>query len=101
MENRAANRRPIMVLIDLLGKKWVMRILWELNHEPCSFRTLQERCGKISPTVLSNRMKELTAANLVKKARLNGYHLTDIGLELIDLFQPLRGWVKKWEKTFR
>jgi DNA-binding HxlR family transcriptional regulator len=98
-KNNSKNRRPIMLLIDLLGRKWMMRIIWELNQEKCSFRNLQKRCGNISPTVLNNRMKELIAANIVTKARPNGYQLTDIGLELIELFQPLNSWVKKWEKT--
>ncbi len=100
-KNQTTSRRPIMLLIDLLGKKWAMRILWELNQEPCSFRTLQSRCGNISPTVLNTRVKELVAANLVAKAKPNGYHLADLGLELIELSRPLNKWVTKWEKTIR
>ena len=93
------NRRPIMRLIDLLGKKWMMRILWELTKDPCSFRNLQERCGNISPTVLNNRIKELISVDLVGKAKPNGYCLTDMGVELVELFHPLNSWVKKWDKA--
>ena len=99
MKNQPTNQRPIMLLIDLLGKKWIMRIIWELNQDTCSFRTLQSRCEKISPTVLNKRIKELIAANLVVKAKPNGYHLTGLGLGLIELFHPLNNWVKKWDKT--
>ena len=95
------NQRPIMRLIDLLGKKWMMRIIWELTGDPCSFRRLQERCGNISPTVLNNRIKELISVNLVTKAKPNGYCLTDIGMELVELFHPLNSWVNKWDKTIR
>jgi DNA-binding HxlR family transcriptional regulator len=101
MSKQPIKPRPIMLLIDLLGKKWIMRILWELNQEPCSFRALQSRCDKISPTILNKRIKELVAANLVAKAKPNGYYLNDLGLELIDLFHPLNDWVKKWKKTIR
>lgn len=98
-EKISKDRRPIMRLIDLLGKKWMMRIIWELTEDPCSFRNLQQRCGNISPTVLNNRIKELISVNLVTKAKPNGYCLTDIGLKLIELFHPLNSWVKKWDKT--
>ena len=88
-----------MTLIDLLGKKWMMRILWELSQDPCSFRNLQQKCDNMSPTVLNHRMKELISVNLATKVVPGGYCLTDIGFELIELFHPLNSWVKKWEKT--
>ena len=44
--------RPIMAALDLAGRRWLLRILWELREEALTFRVLQERCGAISPTVL-------------------------------------------------
>ncbi len=88
-----------MILIDLLGRKWTLRILWELVPESCTFRKLQSRCGEISPTMINKRLKELVGANLVEKIKPNGYQLTRSGKELIDLFDPLNEWIKKWEKT--
>ena len=32
--------RPIMMLLDLLGRRWVLRIVWELRDEPRRFRDL-------------------------------------------------------------
>jgi DNA-binding HxlR family transcriptional regulator len=93
------DRRPIMILIDLLGRKWVMRILWELNSGSCTFRELQHRCGDISPTMVNRRLKELTAYHLVEKIKPAGYRLTHLGSELIGLFEPVDAWVKEWEKT--
>jgi DNA-binding HxlR family transcriptional regulator len=100
-EGRLQHERPIMILIDLLGKKWVMRILWEMNQGPCTFRELQKRCGGTSPTIINRRIKELTDFNLIMKRQPRGYELTDLGIELIELFYPLNEWVKKWEKTLR
>src|SRR5256885_7052823 len=37
--------RPIMVLLDLLGRRWVLRIVWELRDEPRRFRELQDSIG--------------------------------------------------------
>jgi DNA-binding HxlR family transcriptional regulator len=92
----ASAPRPIMELIDLLGKKWVLRILWEMNTGPCTFRQLQDRCGGISPTVINGRMKDLMAANLVDKDSPSGYQLTDLGKELLLLFIPLNQWAQQW-----
>jgi DNA-binding HxlR family transcriptional regulator len=36
---------PIMALLDLLGRRWALRVIWELRSEPLSFRELQERCA--------------------------------------------------------
>lgn len=51
--------RPIMALLDLLGRRWALRILWELREGPLRFRTLQASCDTISPSVLSLRLTEL------------------------------------------
>ena len=88
-----------MILIDLLGRKWTLRILWELTSGACTFREIQNRCGGISPTIINKRIKELLDANLLKKIKPNGYQLTDSGEGLIELFDPLNEWIRKWEKT--
>ncbi|HME08339.1 MAG TPA: helix-turn-helix domain-containing protein, partial [Bryobacteraceae bacterium] len=70
--------RPVMAALDLAGRRWVLRILWELKSGPCKFVELQERCGSLSPTLLSSRLRELSAALLVQKEE-QGYQLTAIG----------------------
>jgi DNA-binding HxlR family transcriptional regulator len=44
--------RPIMAAFDLLGRRWALRILWELRDGPVGFGALQQRCDGLSPTVL-------------------------------------------------
>ena len=88
----------IMAVFDLLGRKWNMRILWELNSTPLSFRALQERCDGMSPSVLNTRIKQLTEAELIFKSP-QGYKLTDLGYSLMDTLDPLRHWATEWEKT--
>ena len=43
--------RPIMVLLDLLGRRWSLRILWELREAPLTSRALRSACDEASPTV--------------------------------------------------
>jgi len=86
----------IMAVFDLLGRKWNMRIMWELNHKPLSFRAIQERCDAMSPSVLNTRIKQLTEAQLIMTTT-EGYKLTELGVNLMTTLDPLRDWAKVWD----
>src|ERR1700693_3738470 len=75
--------RPIMALLDLLGRRWALRILWELRQGALTFRALQERCDAMSPSVLSQRLMELRAAGIVELGHSTGYRLNDEGVALL------------------
>jgi len=94
-----SSQRPIVRLIDILGTKWVLRILWELKETPCTFRELQRRCGDISPTIINTRIKDLCAAQLVYKSPESGYKLSEYGNELIELFYPLNDFANRWVES--
>lgn len=89
--------QPIMVLFDLIGRRWSMGILWNLADRNRTFRDLQARCGSASPTVLNTRLKELRAAGLVEKTT-TGYGLTEDGRELFKVLEPLGDWAMDWAK---
>ena len=90
--------RPIMALLDLLGRRWTLRIVWELRDEPKRFRELQDLTGA-SPTIVNTRLAELRAAKLVELDEAVGYRLTALGNELLRLFLPLHVWSEKWAKA--
>lgn len=90
--------RPIMALLDLLGRRWVLRIVWELREEPRRFRELQDAIGA-SPTIVNSRLAELREARLVELDADAGYRLTVLGRELLRLFLPLHLWSEKWAKA--
>ncbi len=86
-----------MVLLDLLGRRWTMRILWELRGDALNFRALQAACGGLSPSVLNQRLAELRKTQLVE-AVANGYQLTGLGRELLERFGPLTAWAEHWAR---
>ena len=90
--------RPIMALLDLLGRRWVLRIVWELREQPKRFRELQDLIGA-SPTIVNGRLGELRSARLVELDPDSGYRLTALGKELLRLFLPLHVWSEKWAKA--
>ena len=69
--------KPIMALLDLLGRRGALRITWELRGGARSFRELLV-AAETSPGVLRNRLSELCAARIVTASDF-GYTLTREG----------------------
>jgi DNA-binding HxlR family transcriptional regulator len=85
-----------MALLDLLGRRGTLRLLWELRDgHPQSFRLLRASADAISPSVLNTRLKELREAQLVELADA-GYALTRHGMELMNHLGPLNRWAHNW-----
>ena len=88
--------RPIMALLDLLGRRWALQVLWELRDEPApTFRELQRRCGTVSSSVLADRLRELDEAAIVTRND-RGYVLTPAGTDLLRRLLPLNDWASHW-----
>ena len=90
----SASGRPLMALLDLLGRRWALRVIWELREEPLLFRGLQDRCEGMSSSVLNRRLQELRAADIVALGE-GGYRLTREGRRLLEAYQPLDDWAER------
>jgi len=88
--------RPIMALLDLLGRRMSLRILWELAHagRPLTFRELQA-VAETNPSLLNTRLKEMRAAAIVVH-HTGGYGLSEDGRALVRLIMPLHAWAAAW-----
>jgi DNA-binding HxlR family transcriptional regulator len=85
-----------MVLLDLLGRRWALRLVWELRDaRAASFRALQADLNDVSPSILNARLKELRSAGLVELGA-GGYRLTEAGARLLALLLPLARWADDW-----
>ena len=89
--------RPIMAALDLLGRRWALRILWELRAGALSFRALREACGDVSPAVLNTRLAELREAGILESTDA-GYATTAAGRELCRALEPLSRWAQRWSR---
>ncbi len=87
-----------MAILDLLGRRWALRIGWELREGPLAFRELQRRCGMPSPNILLTRLKENVEAKLIEKNSDGLYGLTRRGLSLVEILNPLDEWAKNWSR---
>jgi DNA-binding HxlR family transcriptional regulator len=86
-----------MALLDLLGRRWALRVIWELREERrLNFRDLLA-ASETSPSVLNTRLGELREAGLVAHGD-DGYALTVWGTDLLTRFLPLHDWAEKWAR---
>ncbi|WP_448564594.1 winged helix-turn-helix transcriptional regulator [Thalassotalea ganghwensis] len=90
--------KPIMALLDLLGRTWALGVVWQLQYKPLPFRELQRKCDGISPSLLTTRLKELSAAGLVERT-IDGYKLSELGDSLFCLIAPLSQWSQDWANS--
>lgn len=87
--------RPIMAALDLLSRRWALRLLWELREGPLTFRAVRQACDGVSPSVLNARLAELREAGVVESTPA-GYALTASGRELSKALAPLQHWAADW-----
>jgi DNA-binding HxlR family transcriptional regulator len=93
----SATGRPIMALLDLLGRRMALRILWELRSGSLTFRALQQ-AAETNPSVLNARLGELREARIVEHGP-DGYRLTPQGGALLQLLLPLHLWADEWAQA--
>src|SRR5262245_11358553 len=93
--------RPIMAVLDQLGRRWYLRVTWELRDEPLSFRELQRRCGMASPNILATRLSEGVEAGTIERDDQGRYALSGRGRELGAILLELDSWANRWAKQLR
>src|SRR5689334_17207027 len=73
---------PLLAAMELLGQRWVLRVIWELEPGSLGFLELRRRMGNCSSSMLSERLQQLTAAGLVAKNDTGAWELTVAGTAL-------------------
>ncbi|MDI3405148.1 winged helix-turn-helix transcriptional regulator [Streptomyces cavernicola] len=90
---------PIGPVVDLVFSRWTTPILWTLHtHGRQRFVELERRIARITPKVLTQRLRQLERDGLVRRTyhaevppRVE-YEITDLGRSLAPLFAHLAEW---------
>jgi DNA-binding HxlR family transcriptional regulator len=90
---RRKSSRPVMRVLDALGRRWMLRILWELRDGPLTFRALRDACDGVSPSSLNHRLADLRALGAVERGD-GGYALTRDGARLTRIVLSLHRWAE-------
>jgi DNA-binding HxlR family transcriptional regulator len=84
--------------LDLVGERWALLVVRELLLGPKRFTDLRAGLANLSPDVLSQRLRELEQAGLLRRRKLappagsRVYELTDRGLALEPVVLELGRW---------
>ena len=89
-----ASTRPVESVLDLLGRRWALRLVWELRRNALAFSELRRRTG-ISPSVLSARLGELAGAGVVERDPGRRYRLSGRGRELARVLYEINRWAEQ------
>ena len=90
---------PMSKAMEVLDERWTLLVVRELLLGSCHFNDLRRGLPKMSPALLSKRLKSLSRAGVVARAEVDGrstYSLTPCGQELGEVVDALGRWGIRW-----
>ena len=93
---------PVAMAAEILCSRWTLVLLRELVAGSTRFNDLRRGVPRMSPALLSKRLKDLEAAGVVKRSKVAGepgvfdYMLTKAGLDLAPVIQSVGVWGHRW-----
>ena len=90
---------PLAKAMELLDERWTLLVVRELLLGSRHFNDLRRGVPKMSPALLSKRLKSLTRAGVVQRDEIDGrttYSLTQCGQELATVVDALGSWGVRW-----
>jgi DNA-binding HxlR family transcriptional regulator len=88
---------PVAMAAEILCTRWTVVLLRELVAGSTRFNDLRRGVPRMSPALLSQRLKELECAGVVERGE-NGqdYRLTEAGRELAPVVEAFGIWGQRW-----
>ena len=96
---------PLAMAAEVLCTRWTMVLMRELIAGSTRFNDLRRGVPKMSPTLLSQRLKSLEEAGVVERKPVPSergvfeYHLTEAGLDLREVVIAMGMWGQKWVES--
>ncbi|SDY95066.1 winged helix-turn-helix transcriptional regulator [Citreimonas salinaria] len=101
-EDRYRQFCPVAMAAEVLCTRWTMVLVRELVAGSTRFNDLRRGVPRMSPTLLSKRLRELEAAGIVRREPIQGesaypgYELTEAGRDLAPVVEAVGMWGQKW-----
>jgi len=95
---------PVAMASEVLCSRWTMLVLRELCAGSTRFNDLRRGVPRMSPTLLSKRLRELEAQGVIERVRGTGgapaeYRLTAAGRDLRSIIFAMGVWGQRWVET--
>lgn len=94
---------PVAKAAELFCERWTPLLIRDLAAGATRFSELQRGVPLMSPTLLSRRLKQLEAEDVIERRRQPGgrgytYHLSPSGREFVRLVESLGIWGQRWAR---
>ncbi|HKJ52497.1 MAG TPA: helix-turn-helix domain-containing protein [Gammaproteobacteria bacterium] len=96
---------PVAMAAEILCTRWTMVLMRELVSGTTRFNELRRGVPRMSPSLLSQRLKELETAGILERRELGSekgvyeYHLTEAGRDLRPVVEAMGFWGQKWVES--
>lgn len=96
---------PLAMAAEILCTRWTMVLMREMIAGSTRFNDLRRGVPKMSPTLLSQRLKDLEEAGIVERRPVASergvfdYHLTEAGRDLREVVVAMGMWGQKWVES--
>ncbi len=96
---------PVAMAAEILGGRWTIVLLRELCAGSSRFNDLKRGVPRMSPALLSKRLRELEGYGVVMRRMVRrtpetyDYVLTDSGKELTEVIMAIGIWGQRWVET--
>lgn len=96
---------PVAMAAEILCTRWTMIVLRELAAGSTRFNELRRGVPRMSPALLSQRLKELEAAGVISRSKIAGeaaaceYRLTSAGRGISPIVEAMGVWGQRWVET--
>jgi DNA-binding HxlR family transcriptional regulator len=96
---------PVAMAAEVLCTRWTMVLLREFVAGSSRFNDLRRGVPRMSPTLLSQRLKELESSGIIERMRVRGergvydYRLTPAGRDLQPVIEAVGIWGQRWVES--
>src|SRR5512144_1918045 len=90
---------PVAMAAEVLCTRWTIVLLREMFAGSTRFNDLRRGVPRMSPALLSQRLKELECAGIVRRDASQEYRLTEAGLELQPIIEAFGVWGQRWVES--
>ncbi|MBC9034901.1 helix-turn-helix transcriptional regulator [Sphingomonas sp. JC676] len=90
---------PVAMAAEILCTRWTIVLLREMFAGSTRFNDLRRGVPRMSPALLSQRLKELECAGIVRREASQEYRLTEAGLELQPIIEAFGIWGQRWVES--
>ena len=96
---------PVAMAAEVLCTRWTMLVVRELVAGSTRFNDLRRGLPRMSPALLSKRLKDLEAAGIVRRVAspiepgVLEYNLTRSGRDLAAVVDSIGNWGQHWVET--